>query len=1478
MKKILNVLLVIAIIFSAVWSAPLAHAFEADDWDGGEFSEVGDEMMADEGDDEDDASEALEVILPTLMDEEVEGEAEATEDLALSDVLELDALDEIESDFDFEADDEETPIRPEAEWMMVAPRHTTSTFPNTQVHVAPSADPADFNRFPAPDNHIWATNPVLVTDFEHSNYLNWDAPAPIERMSYRISWGPGINSEVTLHEGEADTIDFFNVPRPEGFYVIHFNGHHDGSQNMDAGYVFVNIQRTSSFVNIDGVSITQDSSLCLTVEGTIDPDTGELVRCDSAALPAPVINPSVITVGRPAHDVHGEYTVTWTIVDEEDGELVAEGTGTAPIDVHTHPGLRDRLALDRIYTITVTVTETTPDGFPHDAGIVSQSIGRFEIVPTYVYVFHIDEAGEPLQTPNQQPLSGIIGEEGIPVITNDPSDGAFHEGMRLSRGQAGRDTYEAFPFNPVDIAPFYVFDRVATSVDDLPEGFTIDNDGFITNVESGHHADVNLNLVYIYRRVPRLSLEKTVNEALADVGDTLTYTLTVTNHSPFSIYGAQVIDDLSELFSSYITAFDEADVRVTSESAFEITLEAGALTVVFDELVAGEIATIEFDVVVLLAASGATLVNSAILESRDGDTLDEDDAEVRVPELSIEKLVNGADLAKASVGETLIYTLTVENHSDFSVFGARVIDDLSEFFGRYITEFDAADVVVMRTDGYTVTLEDGQLIVVFDELAAHEIVTITFETTVLLQAIHATFTNTVRLENRNGYQLDEDDAEVRVPALIIEKQVNGANSAQVSVGDTLTYTLTVTNVSLFRAFDFRVVDDLSRLFDHYIAEFDAATITVTSDYEYTLTFENGHLVVAFSELAAGDHVTIEFDAVVLQEASGSTFVNTASLENRNGDQLDEDDAEVRVSEVAIEKQVNGADSVVASVGDTLTYTIVVTNHSDFSVFNHQMVDDLSALFGAYIAEFDEAAVQVISEHAATVTLSDGRLSVSFSELTAYEVATIEFDVVVLLEASGATFKNVAILENDNGDELDEDEAEVRVPEVAIEKWVNGADSIVASVGDTLTYTIVVTNHSDFSVMNYQVVDDLSTLVGHYLSEFDVEDVVITSESDAVVTFEAGRLVVVFHELVAYEVATIAFEVVVLVEAAGSTFVNIAVLENDNGYELDEDDAEVRVPILSIEKLVNGLDSVIASVGDTLTYTITVENHGASAVHYQVVDDLSELIGAYITEFSVENVMITSAHDAIVTLENGILTVFFSELEAGERITIEFETVVLEAALGAAFINVAILEDADGEEVHYDDAIVEVPHLSIEKRVNGEDAVVANVGDTLTYTIHVTNHSAFYVVDYRVIDDLSELLHTGFMTVDPETIAVASTHDAIITFEQGVLTVVFDTLAAAEVATLTFEATVLEAAAGETLINVATLENTDGTEVDDDYATVVVEEPETPISEDEVAPTPPVRQLPQTGVSALELSGLAGFLLLTLGVRLANQKKKQALKR
>ena len=244
--------------------------------------------------------------------------------------------------------------------------------------------------------------------------------------------------------------------------------------------------------------------------------------------------------------------------------------------------------------------------------------------------------------------------------------------------------------------------------------------------------------------------------------------------------------------------------------------------------------------------------------------------------LEIHKTV---DKESVKIGDTLTYTISVKNNGD-KVAKAIIYDNVPE--GTVLLNKDNNEDENTKKLTWRVTVEPGE--------------TEKVEFTVRVKAEKGTIKNSAII---NGKTTNE--TETGIINITGKKEVD---KAEAKVGDTLTYTITLTNNGNADG-TVTVTDEIptgTRIKDENTTGYNKAT--------NTMTWSN-------VEVKAGKSVELTLEVVVKDDTT-DTVKNVAKIDNKEIPEK----PETKVANITGTKTV---DKTEAKVGDTLTYTITLTN-------------------------------------------------------------------------------------------------------------------------------------------------------------------------------------------------------------------------------------------------------------------------------------------------------------------------------------------------------------------------------------------------------------------------------------------------------------------------------------------------------------------------------------------------------------------------
>jgi len=321
-------------------------------------------------------------------------------------------------------------------------------------------------------------------------------------------------------------------------------------------------------------------------------------------------------------------------------------------------------------------------------------------------------------------------------------------------------------------------------------------------------------------------------------------------------------------------------------------------------------------------------------------------------------------------------------------------------------------------------------------------------------------------------------------------------------------------------------------------------------------------------------------------------------------------------------------------------------------------------------------------------------------------------------------------------------------------------------------------------------------------------------------------------------------------------VNVATAtgESEQGTDVsDEDDAEVRVPGVEIDKSNDDADGIVGQ-GQTVTFTILV-NVTEGPLTNAVVTDVLPDGQTYVNGSQSSNPASTFA----VSPDGTTLTWTFASLPTGDpAATISYDVTIDGDALGALTNEAEVCVDEPGVPCDNDDSTVEVPALVIDKSYAGNTGGtaingvgIAKVGDTLTYTL------AYDLTGGPVHNGvITDTLPVGLTYVDGS--ATNNAEFTFVDYDDATRTLTWHADEVTEDGTVTYQVTVDEDSFDlpQPLVNVATIDSNETPE-DDAEDDVLVQE----VLEETSPPTLPPTDSIDNGDQAPSSPGFGLMLAL-----------------
>ncbi|KAF1716065.1 hypothetical protein CSC74_12950, partial [Pseudoxanthomonas yeongjuensis] len=517
------------------------------------------------------------------------------------------------------------------------------------------------------------------------------------------------------------------------------------------------------------------------------------------------------------------------------------------------------------------------------------------------------------------------------------------------------------------------------------------------------------------------------------------------------------------------------------------------------------------------------------------------------------------------------------------------------------------------------------------------------------------------------------------PEITVNKSVNPGSGTAVSVGDTLTYTLTVSVANA-------VTTTAETLTDTLGAGLTVGTLPAGCS-------ASGQVITCV--LAAGaaiDDHTFEYTATVAANATTSV---SNSVVPSTGTCLTCTTTNPVSPEITVNKSVNPGSGTAVSVGDTLTYALTVSVANAITTTAETLTDTLgTGLAVGTLPAGCTAAGQVITCVLAAGAAIDDHLFEYTATVTANATTSVSNSVV---PSTGTCLTCTT--------------TNPVSPEITVNKSVNPGSGTAVSVGDTLTYTLTVSVANAVTTTAETLTDTLGAglTVGTLPAGCSASGQVITCVLAAGAAIDDHT-----------------FEYTATVAANATTSVSNSVVPS-TGTCLTCTTINPVDPTLTVNKTVNPGSGTTVSVGDTLTYTLTVSVANAVTT---TAETLTDTLGAGLA---------VGTLPAGCTASGQVITCVLAAGAAIDDHLFEY-TATVEADATTSVENSVV--PSTGTCLTCTTTNPVSPEVTVNKSVNPGSGTAVSVGDTLTYTLTVSVANAITTTAETLTDTLGAGLTVG----------------------------------------------------------------------------------------------------------------------------------------
>ncbi|MER5319702.1 DUF7507 domain-containing protein [Streptosporangium roseum] len=881
---------------------------------------------------------------------------------------------------------------------------------------------------------------------------------------------------------------------------------------------------------------------------------------------------------------------------------------------------------------------------------------------------------------------------------------------------------------------------------------------------------------------PALTIVKTADRASATPGDTVTYTVNVTNTGQVPFAAAAFTDALAGVLDDAVYNGDATATTGTVTFAGQALGWAGGLA-------PGQGATVTYSVTTGSPGTGDQRLTSEVASTTAGTTCPAGGTDTRCSNtvlISRITITASADVATAIPAGVVNYTVTIANTGQ-TPYDSTVVDGLLA---------DVFDDAAYNGDG---TASAGNLTFVpgsgqarwEGQLAVGGTVTVTFSVTVRNPDPGDKVMNAVMTSGTPGNSCPAGSpapacasaVTVLTPVLAVSKS---ADRTTVTPGGTIAYTITVANTGQAPYTGATVTDRLTRVLPDAVYNGDAAATAGT------VTFAGSDLTWT-GDLATGASATITYTVTVRDPDPGDKQIVNRAFSDTLGSTCPSTGsvpacATLVTVLVPALRIVKVANTVVATPGETVGYTVTITNTGQTPYTGATVTDALAGVLDDVAYGGDAVATS------GAVTFAGSDLTWT-GDLAAGESATVDYSVTVDIPGTGDRLLTGAATSNAPGstcpagttDPACVSAVTVLIPGLAVSTV---ADRATTAPGGTARYTVTIANTGQTAYSGISVSDVLTEVLDDAAYNGDATATAGTVVFSAPVLTWTG-------DLATGETATVTYTVTVADPDTGDKVMTGTVASSAPGSTCPVGSTApacgatvtVLIPALDIVKTAGAPATV---PGGTVGYTITVTNSGQTPY-----------TGASVTD-SLQGLLDDAAYNGDAAATTGVLAyaepvlTWTGDLAVGASATITYSITANGTATGDKALTDVVTSDAPGSTCPAQGAApacstlvrLLVPELTI---VRSADRATVVAGGTVRYTITVTNTGETGYPGATVTDRLAGVLDDAVYNGD----AVATT--GVLAYAEPELTWTGD-LAVGATVTITYSVAVAYPAPGDRLLS------------------------------------------------------------------------------
>ncbi|EEK55254.1 hypothetical protein bcere0004_34430 [Bacillus cereus BGSC 6E1] len=835
---------------------------------------------------------------------------------------------------------------------------------------------------------------------------------------------------------------------------------------------------------------------------------------------------------------------------------------------------------------------------------------------------------------------------------------------------------------------------------------------------------------------PNPTTTKSVDRQIADLGDTITFTVTFQNRGTVPATNV-IVKDI--LLSGVSFVPGSVVVNGTSQPGEnpEIGIPVGTVN-------PGQSITVTFQGVVNSIPPGGVIRNQANITFTYEPNPNEPSVTTTITTPETETAVNTAtlnpqktaDRSFVALNDTITYTLSFQNTGTVPATNITVMDSIPAG-----TTFVPDSVTI---NGIPQPGTNPALGISLGTLAPSERATITFQ----VRVVNIPASGEIRNQGSAtfNYQPDpnlppvtktETTPETTTPIqTVVISPTKTANLTFAEIGDNVTYTVTFTNQGTIPATGVTITDSLPPS-----TTFVTNSVTVNTIPQPGVSPISG---ISVGTVNPGEIVTVTFQVQINAIPPNGKIENTASVTYISQPTPGEPPITTTETTPTVTLPVRTAnpdtqktvDREFASIGDTLTYTITLQNNGNIPATDVIITDSIPTG-----TTFIPGSVTINGISQPNLTPTTG---IPVGTLNPRQIVTVTLEVQVTALPPNGIISNEANVTYTSQPDPTLPPITTTTPTPIAETIVQNAelestktvDLPVANIGDALTYTITLENIGNIPMTNVSVIDPPP--VG---TQFIVDSVTVNSISQPGIDPSIG---IPIGTIQPNQIVTITFQVTItnippngVVTNVGS--VNFTSQPNPNEPPVTETETTPPVNTEIINSIINPsktADRNNVDIGDIITYTVTFQNLQTVELTNIIFTDSIPIGTTFIPNSVTINGIPTSDVDPALGIPLGTLN-------PSQSVVVTFQVRVVSIPPNGIIVNEATITYTFQPNPGEPPVTVTTPTPPTTTNVNtattsptkSADKAFALLGDTITYTISLQNTGTVPATNVLVTDPI-----------------------------------------------------------------------------------------------------------------------------------------------